>query len=184
MLYYTGANNTGEDQKDPSLSLGGKISGSVIPNGKLGTLFNIFNQKDIDEERTDCRCIAFKNFKNSEIELSIKAFGGDYSDLLIGIQEPYEEKEELYFEKIEDGRSIPYTVMFEDFSENPGLIKIPAMGWVGLWIKKQLKDVEDENKSLLLSTKDTISCEDAEKLLKAREKLSEEDLLTLELEII
>ena len=182
MLYYTGAEITGAEQKDAFLSLGGQISSSVIPNGKTGTIFGIFNQKDIDARRVDCRCIAFQNRSERVVNFSIKVKGGDYSDMTVGLEKAFKTDTSLFLEKIEDSQSLPYTVEFLDTTEIASKLTLEPMQWVGIWIKRELKDVKDENKELLLTSESTISPQDAEKLLKAREKLSEEEVMTVEIE--
>jgi len=57
-FYYT---NSSGAQTDPSISIGGHISTSEIPDEYLNNLFTDVTLKDIGDKTKQCRCIALKN---------------------------------------------------------------------------------------------------------------------------
>lgn len=61
MLFYTGANKSNAIQGNPSLSLGGWISSSQVPNDYLNNLFSDIDYTTIKNDLKPIRVLGFKN---------------------------------------------------------------------------------------------------------------------------
>ncbi len=60
-LYYTGAKKFSQPQLDPSLSLGGLISSSEIPNGLLSNLFGPLSRYTVQNNKSEIRAFVIYN---------------------------------------------------------------------------------------------------------------------------
>lgn len=73
LLYLTGANSslakTSENsQTDPSKSLGGYVSSTVVPNAAINSLFDLISSYTLEKHQPECIAIALINKFNYEVK--------------------------------------------------------------------------------------------------------------------
>lgn len=121
-LYYTGAAKFERIQTNPLTSLGGYISSTEIPNGRLGNLFGSLSRLTVQQGRSEIRVFAIKNI-DSVNKTGLKCWftypndGGDPAEdtndceFEIGVVSPFpDDCGDLMTEVLQDIYSLPYSV--------------------------------------------------------------------------
>ena len=106
--FYSGAKNLDEEQRQPEDSLGGKRSSTVVPNGRINSMFNDFSSLTIQEGKPETKAFFIKNTfdkpvdgvllyatypDDSMIEFDIAAVEGNEMELLkSSSDDPYYEE--------------------------------------------------------------------------------------------
>jgi hypothetical protein len=67
ILFYTGADTANAPQINAEKSLGGFVSGSPIPNGKLNNLFSSISKSAVLGNKTEIRMIALQNLTGATL---------------------------------------------------------------------------------------------------------------------
>jgi hypothetical protein len=137
-LYYTGASTPDIPQTDSQKSLGGHISSTVVPNGKLNELFSEVSMAYSSLGKEEYICLAVKNdSQQSLLDLKITSilsnnvgypdFASEYE---IGFSIPNSKGE---IEKIPNKESAPYyTEFFKSVSKRArGTLKVLSPGSEG-----------------------------------------------------
>ncbi len=146
---YTGADKFNVSQTDPSKSLGGFISSSIIPNDYLGNIFSEADKRSIDEKRIEVRCIAIHNNTASAITsntLEIVLDDDSICNYRIGFQAVGEDDcDNKYFEQVINSQALPYEVTFSPIvsEEVISLPDIAADSYLGMWLIREFKEEED-----------------------------------------
>lgn len=152
IFFYTGASQDNTPQNDPSRSLGGYISNSIIPNSLLGNIFPSISYRNVMDGKEQIRAIVLKNTFPTTIT-NIKIYTTTPEDsigfITIGKVEPFKDScNAFYLESIQVEDQSPYYV---DFLEVEGLgnaITIPSMesnAVVGLWLKRTVTQTESHD---------------------------------------
>jgi hypothetical protein len=160
ILYYTGAVKNDQQQNDPSKSLGGWISSSIIPNSKLGNLFSGISDSMIQNPNTQIRVIALKNLTGETKNVTIYTDTPEdsYSIFKLGVSQPVIDPEcGPYFESLSSEDSLPYMTQVEEHEGAINGITISDFAnnaYLGIFIVRELKDTVPGYKAA------TIPCED------------------------
>lgn len=101
-LYYSGAQQKNTEQRNPELSLGGLISSTAVPNGRLGNLFGSVSINQVQDSIEEIKCVFLKNTledindvlcyyeNNDSVKLQIAVTRGDETELLqSSLDSPY-----------------------------------------------------------------------------------------------
>lgn len=147
-ILYTGAATFLEKQEDPSISLGGYISSTSVPNDFLSNLFGEISKLSASQGKRVIRAIAFKNDTASTIT-SVKVYVAPEDDepaasFKLGFQVPVlDECGDLVIEQLPNESSSPLNVDMVD-ATGPGkaidLPDIEAGKYVGIYIQRILDD--------------------------------------------
>lgn len=142
MLYYTGAKTAEDIQDNPLLSLGGYKSSTQIPNGKLHNVFPKITQGNVIKNTQIVRLIVFQNLTGADLtDLTIYNVDGDFSTLQMAFVSPaIDSCGNPQFERIQEN-NLPYQGTFAsyDIDNKYASPTIPALGYIGIWLKKNLK---------------------------------------------
>lgn len=159
-IFYTGATAFDKEQKDSSLSIGGLISSTEVPNGLLNNLFGGLSKFTVQQNKAEFRGIVIKN--DGEIVLTgLKAFftypqtddspATDSNDceFLIGYAEILvSDCGDLSIEKLSSIYSTPYTVTMEaNAVGEENALDLPDLDpgtYIGLFIKRVIKSSAQE----------------------------------------
>lgn len=150
IYYYSGASKTGDVQTDPSLSLGGKVSSSPIPNDLLQNIFSEASYLSIQQKKRETKLIVLHNdstqlatnmtmtfvINNDTDESDSDPNAGDsLSAYRIAFVSP---DDDGCFEQIINSAALPFNASFQDVINND-TISIPnleADGYLGMWITR------------------------------------------------
>lgn len=148
ILYYTGAVASLQQQKDPSKSLGGWISNTVIPNGRLGNLFSGLSLSLIENPISQLRVIVLKNTSGSDltdVKLYTTTPDGAQTTWKLGVATPSIDPtcNEPYFETLDNENTLPYYTELSDAEAMGNAINIPTLannGYIGIFIQRDVKN--------------------------------------------
>ncbi len=151
MLFYTGANKNQAIQQNSSMSLGGWISSSQVPNDVLNNLFSSIDYTAVKNNLKSNRVIAFKNLSGAEIA-SFKVWTNTAEDSFakfkIGIiLNAIDTSCNIpYFELLSSDQASPFYVSLADCEGEVNaltLANVPANQYVGIFIQREL--IPDNN---------------------------------------
>lgn len=112
-FFYSGANNLDDPQTLPNKSLGGYRSSTVIPNGKVNSIFNDFSNYTIQNEVVETKAIFVKNTFDIKVTgVLIYALFPDNSKVLFQISA----QSGSNIEKLNSTLDIPYYSEFLDLN--------------------------------------------------------------------
>ncbi len=154
-LYYTGAVKYLGEQKDSSLSIGGLVSSTEIPNGVLANLFGSLSRFTIQQNKPEFRAIVIKNDGDTVLS-GVKAYftypqtddspatDDNDSEFLIGYSDMLvSDSGDLSVEKLSSIYATPYTVtMNEGAVGEENALDLPDLdpgSYLGIFIKRVLK---------------------------------------------
>jgi hypothetical protein len=146
MLFYTGANKSGAIQGNPSLSLGGWVSSSQVPNDFMNNLFSDIDYTTVKTDSKPIRVLAFKNLSGAIIP-SFQVYTvtppTSYAKLKIGIilNAIDESCSCPYFEQIPSEFASPSYVTLldcEGVDNALTLLNIPIGQYVGIFVQRVL----------------------------------------------
>jgi hypothetical protein len=170
ILLYSGAHKTSCPQLDPNLSLGGHVSNSPIPNGKINNIFPPISRQSLRDNSSATRLIVLKNDSQQLTNLTIWTISGNLSTYKIATVAPsINANGDPIFEQIYDSNSIPYQAVLAAQEGQSNSIIISVINpnqFIGVWIKK---DFNLNNFSQLDGAEldVNIPCSDLETLLEA-----------------
>ncbi len=148
-LYYTGADKFNAVQKDPSKSLGGFISSTIIPNSYIGNIFSEADIKSIKQKEIEVKCIAVKNDSLATItavKLEIVLDADSICNYKIGFSEAgTDDCGGKFFEQVINSQALPYDVVFQDITSEEilSLPDIEVDSYLGIWLIKSYKEQQD-----------------------------------------
>lgn len=175
-ILYTGAVKQGVEQLDPNLSLGGHVSGSIIPNGQLSNLFSQASAISIQNKRRETKMIALYNNDGdilTNISLKFTLEANSICKYKIAFVAPTISSNGPCFEQIDNSNVLPYYATFQDIVSE-GVIVTPDLttgSYLGMWLVKEYDFSADELKSK--------TCTDWLALSDNPQELDQEELLTL-----
>lgn len=142
-LYYSGALKANLPQIDPSKSLGGFVSSTLIGNGSLNNIFSAITKDTVRNLYLDCRLIVLKNTTGSTVTaINIYTTRGTYSfDLTAGVAPAINSCGDPVFESLQDGRSIPFQATLAAHEGSGAAIVVASLAdqaCIGIWIQRNL----------------------------------------------
>lgn len=156
-LYYTGAIAFNKPQPDAYKSLGGYISGTVIPNSRLNTLFNngSLSSKN-DDNKNETICIAVKNIANADLKnfsmyCDFDPLNPDYTIEAAIVSPTLDNCNALSFERLSSNRELPYYGEFNDITTKEHKINIGTFAkntYIGIFLCKKFIGDPDQCKAV------------------------------------
>jgi hypothetical protein len=177
VLLFTGADAPDVPQINADKSLGGFISSSPIPNGRLGNLFSSISKNTVIKDTKEIRLIALKNTTGvikSNINIYSVTTGKSIKMQLAAVAPATNSSSQLVFEQVYDSETLPYqaTLATHEGSGNAIVIASMAVGeTIGIWVYREIdqtKFPENDNAT------SNLSCQDLATLLKAQSASTEE----------
>lgn len=110
-FFYSGAKSLNSSQTDISKSLGGFISSTSLPNGRLNNLFQDVSLVSLQEESSETKAIFLKNISNKIVQNIVLYFlypSETISKLQVACVEPVNNEMEL----IRSAYDLPYEAEF------------------------------------------------------------------------
>ena len=141
-ILYTGATKQGVEQLHPDLSLGGLVSGSVIPNDILSNIFSPASILSIQNKRRETKMIALKNNNNDIVtDISLK-FSLDIDSICnykVAFVLPTINIDHSCFEKITNTHALPYYATFQPILNNStfNIALINKDAYLGVWLIRE-----------------------------------------------
>ena len=145
-LLYTNAINSGDAQPSSSLSVGGYVSSSLIPNDMVGNIFSDISQLSKESGRKETICIAFKNTTGDAIEDLTFSFAIEENspiDIKVAFVQPsLDSCGEPIFEKIPNSSALPLNATFNLVEDNDSynVGNIVEDGIVGIWFTRSISE--------------------------------------------
>lgn len=151
-LYYTGATQFLADQTDPSLSLGGFISCTLVANDIVGNLFGSLSKSLISLNKFQTRVIAIRNNTGSDISglnayfnLPIDSEGNpeNLAQYEIGYQQPQVDVEcgDLKVENLSSQFALPFmNTFFQAANGVTQAISLPNLSnnaYLGIYVRRK-----------------------------------------------
>lgn len=133
-FYYSGASTFEAPQQKASLSLGGYVSSTPIPNGENNSVFSELSLLAAKNKYRETKLIVLKNELNSLNNVIL------WSNYNLAIVEPIvNEKNEILFEQISNSFAIPYYATFNTYTtENPAILGNLAINkYLGIWVSRK-----------------------------------------------
>jgi len=145
-FYYSGASTFLAAQQDPTISIGGFISSSLVPNDSFESLFSNISNFSIKRNITEYFLIALKNETGQAASnLSVYFdFPKDSSiEMQLSVVKPTLDTcdNTLSFEKIPNRESAPHFANFvsaNGSAEAKALGNLDADAYLGFWFKKTI----------------------------------------------
>lgn len=145
-FFYTGAQAFLGEQTNPSLSLGGYISKSIVPNSKLNNLFGSITPYTLEKGSDEYIMLALKNELSNNIEdiklnFIFSSIIPKFSDLKIAA---IKNSSTNLFESIPSNTSAPYFAEFYS-ADSPNEVCIGNLKkgeYIGIWFKRSINKTE------------------------------------------
>lgn len=150
ILFYTGAIKTGQEQKNPALSLGGYISSSIVPNGLVDNLFPDIGLSDLKNNQDQIKVIALQNITGTDLnnfQIYFSSDSNSFCKIQLGVVAPMlgGDCNCSYFETLQNQYCIPYYATFADYDVNAPFIynqnftqPFANGSYLGLFLKRSL----------------------------------------------
>lgn len=131
------------EPSDPQKSLGGYVSSSVVPNGRLNNLFATIDKSSIANNDSETKLIVLKNTMAAAANsIRIWTQKGELFNFKIGAILPaIDDCQRSVFETIQQSSDIPYqSVLIEKEGESNALNvgSLDPQGCIGIWIMRTL----------------------------------------------
>lgn len=145
-FYYTGSPKYNSIQWVPSLSLGGFVSSSELPNDFVNNIFSNVSELSKQNLRREAILIALKNTYNETIQNITFSFNVDDFDQLISefsiafVKAKINNCDEIYFDQINDPQALPY-LTFEVISQTNYQFNIGNLvsgEVIGFWLVRKI----------------------------------------------
>jgi len=144
-LYYTTITGHLNENKDPRKSLGGYRSSTVIPNGKINSLFTDITDFSIDNPKDEYIAVCLFNDTGSTQSVKLWAELGTtddpcYSKIALAAVTMPISGEYPIMEYVRSNNERPYVGDFIEYTiqNKADLGNIPNNTGIGLWIKRSL----------------------------------------------
>lgn len=112
-LFYSGSGSLDEPQMNPEKSLGGFRSSTVVPNGRINSMFNNFSSLAIQEKTVETKAFFIKNTFSHPVK-NILVYATYPENPYVDFQLAAVEGNEM--EKLSSSNDIPYYAEFFDFN--------------------------------------------------------------------
>lgn len=169
-IFYSGADQPGTPQPDSSKSLGGYVSGSLLPNGRLSNIFPSISKSTVLKTQGDIRLIVLKNndiSAYSGIIIYTNVAGSHIKLQLAAVAPAIDGCGNPVFESVMDGNTLPYqaTLSYQEGSGNPiNVSTLAAGGYIGLWIYREI----DQTTFPALNADPSLNAQDLATLIQAQ----------------
>lgn len=176
VLLYTGAGTPNTPQINADKSLGGYVSSTGIPNGRLSNIFSTISKNDVLLKRTQIRLIALKNTTGgivTGVNVYSNVTNGHVKMKLAAVAAALDANQNPVFESVFDGSTLPYQAVL-DYHE--GTVNGIAVGdlqpnqVIGIWILREI----DETKFPELFT--NVTGKDLADILEAAQSVTSDDV--------
>lgn len=144
ILLYTGAQSANAPQINADKSLGGYVSLTGIPNGRLSNIFPTVAKSDVLQNRSLIRMIALKNTTGADVTnvaIYTDVTGAKTKLKLAAVTPALDSANNSFFESVMDGSSLPYQATL-DYHEGVGnaiaVGTIANNATVGIWILREI----------------------------------------------
>jgi len=159
-FYYTGATIKDGIQPNPLQSLGGFVSGNVVPNGRENSLFSEISLQESTEGTYGLIGLILKNDTGATVT-NVKI----YADVAPTAVSKYEISAVTVgaagnIEKINDTKSLPYIGTFFDIMGNANertlTTSLDNGAMIGIWLKRTVEPIAQKSCDVLYKDKDKI----------------------------
>lgn len=144
-LFYTGASKTGAAQNEPSKSIGGYVSSSMVPSGLNNSLFSDTSQTQMKDGKPEYVLVSLKNTTGADktdTKIYYEQTNQSLYTIQMGLIEPALDKcGDPVYEKTTNNNAAPLGVTFTDNILLGGAINIPSLlidAHMGVWIKRTI----------------------------------------------
>jgi hypothetical protein len=144
ILYYTGSEKYNIPQNQPTLSIGGFVSNSIVPNSSVNNLFPSISANSLSTNPLT-RGIILKNDTNAIMTALYLFFVYQVNQQckyeIAAVTVSTDANGGKYIERLENGSSIPYYGTFVEANGETNKVllgNIPIGGYLGLWIKRTI----------------------------------------------
>jgi hypothetical protein len=147
ILLYTGADTPDVPQINADKSLGGYVSSTQVPNGRLANLFPSISKSDVKNKRSLIRMVALKNTTGAEVTgvtLQTDSANSHVKLKLAAVAPVLDANNNPVFESVQDGGSLPYQAVL-DYHEAGLTIDIESIAnnaVIGIWILREIDDTK------------------------------------------
>lgn len=149
-LYFTGGTSPSQQQKIPSLSLGGFPSLSPIPNQGIDVLFGSISQQELREGSVITKAVVLKNETQSAVNGASIFYENTSQDAVVRyrmalVQLSIDSCGKPVMERIENGFARPNQAIFIDNKLESNALtfpEIPIGGYVGIWIERTVNAIK------------------------------------------
>lgn len=151
-ILYTGATKQGAEQLDASKSLGGLVSGTMLPNDTLSNIFSSASLLSIQNKRRETKLIALKN-NNGDIVSDVSIKFAIESDSIckykVAFVSPTIASDHVCFEEIQNPNALPFYATFQDIVDGSefDLNVIENDAYLGIWLIREFNYDSDDLKS-------------------------------------
>lgn len=141
-ILYTGATKSGAEQLDPSLSLGGLISSSAVPNGSLSNVFSQASNISIQGKKRECKLLAIYNNDGdilTDISLNFTLENNSICKYKVAFVTPAASASGPCFEQIANTNALPYYATFQNIVSGESIL-IPTISsgdYLGIWLVRE-----------------------------------------------
>jgi len=155
-IFYTGASQPGDIQKESSQSLGGHIASTQVPNNFLSNVFPSVSQLAIQKDRTEMRVLAIQNDSGAMytgLTVYVDCPENPLTTYELGFQAAYLDSDScLVVEEVPSAQADPYTVSLVK-ADGPGakltLPNLDVGNYMGIYVKRYLTDAAKASKTNL-----------------------------------
>lgn len=144
ILLYTGASTPNAPQVNAEKSLGGNVSSTGVPNGRLANLFSTITKSDVQKKAQVIRMIALKNTTGNTVN-NVSIFSnvgsGHVKLKLAAVAPAYDSNNNPVFEGVFDGSTLPYqaTLNYQESADNAiNAGSIDDGKVIGIWILREI----------------------------------------------
>lgn len=146
-LYYTGADKEGGVQENPALSLGGYVSGSLLPNGSINNLFGAISQYSKERQIKQVRAVVLKNETGGNVDTQVwyeNISSDPITNYRLAFAALAENECGWFMESIDAGDSSPLSATFINPLTQANAVTLPTIpdgGYMGIWIERTYNSI-------------------------------------------
>lgn len=144
ILLYTGATSANAPQINANNSLGGYVSSSQIPNGRLANLFSTVAKSDVLQSRSQIRLIALKNTTGVTVN-NVKVFStvtdSHVKLQLAAVAPAIDPDNNPVYESVLDGTTLPYQAVLNYHEGVDNAIDVGSISngaTIGIWVLREI----------------------------------------------
>lgn len=144
ILLYTGAGTSNTPQINAEKSLGGFVSSTPVPNGRLNNIFSDLSKSGILDQRKEIRLIALKNTTGAIVNgVTVYTNKGTSSSILsiAAVASAVDSCSNIVFEKVQDAQTLPYQATLALHEGSGAALSVGTMQInqvIGIWIYRDI----------------------------------------------
>lgn len=141
-IYYTGSEKEGLPQENPALSLGGYVSGSLLPNGAINNLFGGISQYGKEKMIRQVRAVVLKNESGVNVDASIwydNVSVEPITNYRLAFVALASDDCGWFMEAIDAGDALPINAVFINPKTSINSVTLPTIptdGYIGIWVER------------------------------------------------